>query len=135
MNRKLLLAISIVTLFVATSLLAKSFPMAAGQSTPAATGKVEIGKDKNGNIEVTINTEHLAKPGLLTPAASTYVVWFREPSGEATNEGQLKVDKNLKGEFKTTTRLENFEVFITAETDPATKIPSGPVALKGNVQV
>jgi hypothetical protein len=45
------------------------------------------------------------------------------------------VDKNLKGEFKTTTRLENFEVFITAETDPTTKIPSGPVVLKGNVQV
>jgi hypothetical protein len=135
MNPKLLLAISIVTLFAATSLSAKSFPMAAGQSTPAATGKVETGKDKNKNIEVTIKTEHLAKPGMLTPAATTYVVWFREPSGEATNEGQLKIEKSLKGDFTTTTRLQNFEVFITAEKDPGTKSPSGPVVLKANVQV
>jgi hypothetical protein len=135
MKGKLLLAISIVTLFAATSLSAKSFPMAAGQSTPAATGKVDIGKDQNGNIEVTIKTEHLAKPGMLTPAATTYVVWFRKPNGEPTNQGQLKVEDSLKGELKTTTHLQNFEVFITAENDPHTKIPSEQVVLKANVQV
>jgi hypothetical protein len=135
MKGKLLLAISIVTLFAATSLSAKSFPMAAGQSTPAATGKVDIGKDQNGNIEVTIKTEHLAKPGMLTPAATTYVVWFKERTGEPINQGQLKVEDSLKGEFKTTTHLQNFEVFITAENDPHTKIPSEQVVLKANVQV
>ena len=135
MNRKWLLVIPILTLFVATSLLAKSFPLAAGSTNPAATGNVDSAKDKNGNIEVTIKTEHLAKPGMLTPAATTYVVWFREPNGEPINQGHLKVDKNLKGEFKTTTHLENFEVFITAENDPNTKIPSDQVVLKTNVQV
>lgn len=135
MNRKLILAVSILSLFVGTSLSAKSFPLTAGQSNPAATGKVETGRDKNGNIEITIKTEHLAKPGMLTPAATTYVVWFREPGGEPTNQGQYKVEKSLKGEFKTTTRFQNFEVFITAETDPSTKIPSEQVVLKTNVQV
>ena len=134
MTRKLLLAISIITLFVAVSLSAKSFPLASGQSSPAAAGKVDIGKDKNGNVEVTIRTEHLARPGMLTPTATTYVVWFREPSGESTNQGQLKVDKGLKSEFRTTTHLQNFEVFVTAETDPNTKIPSDQVVLKTNVQ-
>ena len=134
MNRKLLLVVSIVTLFAGTALSAKNFPLTAGQFTPAASGKVDIGKDKNGNIEVTIKTEHLAKPGMLTPAATTYVVWFREQGGEPTNQGQYKVENNLKGEFKTTTRFQNFEVFITAETDPTTKFPSDRVVVKANVQ-
>jgi len=134
MKGKVVLAFSIITLFVTTSLSAKSFPLAAGPSNPAATGKVEIGKDKNGNVEVTIKTEHLAKPAMLTPPANTYVVWFQEPNGEPINQGQLQVDKNLKGEFKTTTHLQNFEVFVTAETDPNTKVPSSQVVLKANVQ-
>src|ERR1700730_3198445 len=134
MKGKLLLAISIVTLFAAVSLSAKSFPLAAGPTNPAATGKVGIGNDKNGNIEVTIKTEHLAKPAMLTPPANTYVVWFKDPSGEAINQGQLKVGDKLKGKFKTTTHLQNFEVFITAENDPNTKVPSDRVVLKGNVQ-
>jgi hypothetical protein len=134
MKGKLLLAISIVTLFAAVSLSAKSFPLAAGPTNPAAAGKVGIGHDKNGNIEVTIKTEHLAKPAMLTPPANTYVVWFKDPSGEAINQGQLKVGDKLKGEYKTTTHLQNIEVFITAENDPNTKVPSDRVVLKGNVQ-
>ena len=135
MKGKLLLAISIVTLFAAVSLSAKSFPLAAGPTNPAATGKVDLGTDKNGNIEVTIKTEHLAKPGMLTPPATTYVVWFKEPNAEPVHQGQLKVGDKLKGEFKTTTHLQNFEVFITAENDPNSKIPSDQLDLKANVQV
>jgi len=135
MRIRLLLVVSMALLFVATALSAKTFPLTAGQSVPAASGKIETGKDKNGNIEVTVKTEHLAKPGMLTPAATVYVVWFKEQGGEPTNEGQYKVENSLKGEFKTTTRLHNFEVFITAETDSTTKVPSDQVVLKADVQV
>ena len=86
-------------------------------------------------MEVTMKTEHSAKPGMLTPAATTYVVWLREPGGEPINQGQFKVENSLKGEFKTTTRFQNFERFITAETDQTSKIPSDQVVLKANVQV
>ena len=61
---------------VESSLSAKSFPVTAGPSSPAASGKVEIGKDKNVKIEVTIKTGHLAKPGMLTPVATTDALWF-----------------------------------------------------------
>ena len=72
---------------------------------------------------------------MITPVATTYVLWLREQGGEPTNQGQYKVENNLKGKFKTTARFQNFEVFITAETDPTTKSPSDQVVLKTSVQV
>jgi hypothetical protein len=77
----------------------------------------------------------LAKPGKLTPPANAYVVWFQEQGSEPINQGQLKVSNKLKGEFKTTTRYQNFDVFITAETDPMAKVPSGQTVLTSKIQV
>lgn len=72
---------------------------------------------------------------MLTPVATTDILWFRKQGGEPTNQGQYKAENNLEGELKTTTRFQNFEVLITAEPDPTTKIPSDQVVLKPNVQV
>jgi hypothetical protein len=116
------------------SLQAKNFPLTSSSTTPAASGKVEVKKDKNGNTTVTILTQHLAEPGMLTPPATNYIVWFREEGGEPMNEGQLKVGKSLRSEFKTTTRFRNFEVFVTPESDPTVKNPSGDSVLKTKVQ-
>jgi len=136
MNRKLLFTsvILVLVLLCGIALQAKTFPLTSSPTTPAASGKVDVKKDKNGNTTVTIHTEHLAKPGMLTPPATNYVVWFREESGEPMNQGQLKVGKSLRGEFKTTTRFQNFEVFVTAESDPLVKIPSGDSVLRTKVQ-
>ena len=112
----------------------KTFPLTSSQAVPAASGKVDVKKDKNGNREVTIKTEHLAQPGMLTPPASTYVIWFQEQNGEPMNQGELKVEKSLKSEFKATTHFENFDVFVTSEGDPRTKSPSGQVVLRTKVQ-
>ena len=84
---------------------AKTFPLTSSQAVPAAAGNVEVKKDKNGNNEVTIKTEHLAQPGMLTLPASTYVIWFQERNGEPINQGNLKVGKSLKSEFKATTHF------------------------------
>jgi hypothetical protein len=116
------------------ALQAKTFQLTSSPTTPAASGKVEVKKDKNGNTTVEISAEHLAKPGMLTPPATDYVVWFREEGGEPVNQGQLRVAKSLRGEFKTTTRFQNFEVFVTAESDPQVKLPSGDSVLKTKVQ-
>jgi len=119
---------------VASSAWAKNYPLTSGRSTPAATGKVEVDKDKNGNYEITIKAERLAQPGMLTPAATTYVVWFQDRDGQPMNQGQLRVDKKLSGEFKTTTQSQNFDLFITAEGDPTTKSPSDQVVLRAKIQ-
>ena len=114
---------------------AKTYPLTSESGTPAAAGKIDVDKDKNGNVEVTIKTQHLAKPGMLTPPATAYVVWFQEQSSEPANQGQLTVPSSLKSEFKTTTQYKNFDVFITAEGDPMTKSPSGQVVLRAKVQM
>jgi len=126
--------ILVLVLLCGASLQAKTFPLTSSPSTPAALGKVEVKRDKNGNTDVKVVTEHLAQPGMLTPPATNYIVWFREEGGEPVNQGQLKVGKNLRGEFKTTTPFRNFEVFVTAESDPLVRNPSGESVLKAKVQ-
>jgi hypothetical protein len=110
--------------------LAKRFPLTAASIVPAATGRAEVGADKNGNSKVKITVEHLAKPENLTPSKDSYVVWFQESGGSPEPEGQLKVNKGLKAEFETTTPWKNFQVLITAEDYPTAKVPSGPEVLR-----
>ncbi|HWG60038.1 MAG TPA: hypothetical protein VN661_13415 [Candidatus Acidoferrales bacterium] len=91
---------------------------------PAASGTVNTKTDKNGNVTLDLQVKNLAKPGTLTPPAAAYVVWFEEEGSPARNEGQLLVSDDLKGEFKSTTPYHNFELRVTAETDPQSKQPS-----------
>ena len=136
MNRKMIVIFLSLVFAMVSGILAeaKTFPLTSSPSNPAASGKVDVKKDKNGNTGVTIKTEHLAKPGMLTPPASKYVIWFKERDQDPANQGELKVENSLKAEFKTTTHLQNFDVFITAESDPLTKSPVGPTVLKTKVQ-
>lgn len=113
---------------------AKKFPLTAAASVPAARGEVETGTDKNGNIEVKLEAEHLAEPDKLSPPKTAYVVWFQERGAEPTMQGQLKVNKKLKGSFRTVTPLKNFDLFVTAESDPGTKVPGGAEILRATVQ-
>lgn len=109
---------------------AKTYHFASTKVDPSATGDVDLSKDKNGNTNVSLRVEHLAKPSLLTPPANLYVVWFQEPGSEPENEGQLQVGNDLKGQLRTTTPLHNFDIFITAETDPTVKTPSDQMVMR-----
>ncbi len=121
-------------LLIATAADARTFQLTASPAVPAANGKVDASKDKNGNTEVSLSAEHLAQPGMLTPPASNYIVWFQEEGRQPVNEGQMKVGKDLKGDFKTTTRFHNFKLFITAESDAQASAPSGQTVLSTTVQ-
>ena len=81
-----------------------------------------------------IRVEHLAKPTMLTPPSTMYVVWFQQPGSDPENEGQLKVGDDLRGQLRTTTPLHSFDIFVTAETDPTTRTPSDQVLLQTRVQ-
>jgi hypothetical protein len=113
---------------------ARKYPLTATPVVPGAKGEVDVGKDKNGNTEVTLKVEFLPKPSALTPPAETYIVWFRPQGSEPQAQGQLKVDNYRKAEFKTTTNLKNFDVSVTAETERAPKAPAGPEVLRATVQ-
>jgi hypothetical protein len=112
---------------------AKTYHFASTRIDPSAMGDVDLSKDKNGNTTVSLRVEHLAKPTLLTPPANLYVVWFQEPGSEPENEGQLQVSNDLKGQLKTTTPLHNFDIFVTAESDPTVKTPSDQVVLRTTI--
>jgi hypothetical protein len=62
------------------------------------------------------------------------MVWFRQAGSDPESHGQLKVDDNLRGEFKTTTHMKSFDILVTAETEHAPKIPSGPEVLHATIQ-
>ncbi len=120
-------------LLAAMPLMADKIRLAPGPTNPAATGEVNVGTDRNGNTEIELSVERLARPAALSPPRATYIVWTQAPNGQPENHGELKVDNNLNGSFKTVTPLRNFDVFITAEDDPRTTTPKGPVVLRGTV--
>jgi hypothetical protein len=121
-------------LALATVGLAKTYHMTSMTIVPGAAAEVNVANEKNGNIQVDVNVIHLAKPGMLTPAANIYVVWFQQQGSDPQSQGQLKIGDDLKGELKSTTTLNNFDVIITAETDSLTKTPSDEVVLRARVQ-
>jgi hypothetical protein len=111
----------------------KNVPMNASSSVPAAAGHADIGTDSNGNTTVDLKVHHLAKPESLTPPATAYVVWI-QPSGQAPqNQGQLQVNGNLDGEYKTNTSYKKFDLFVTAENNAHASNPSGPEIMRQQV--
>ena len=133
MRRALPLLLAAVLSFAGLAL-AKDIRLTADPSIPAAAGKVHLEHDRNGNQKVKLEVEHLAKPQALTPPKQAYVVWIQSRGKEAENQGQLKVNDNLQGSFETTTAYPVFDIFVTAEDNPAATTPSGPQLLKGSVQ-
>lgn len=102
-------------------------------TTPAAEGKVNTDKDRNGNTSVEVQVKHLAKPESLTPAKQTYLVWVQQHGKDADLLGALRVNENLEGSLKATTPYKEFEIFVTAEDSVKPETPSAVVILKGTV--
>ncbi|MCU1270293.1 MAG: hypothetical protein JWN74_1587 [Acidobacteriaceae bacterium] len=129
-------AIYIATLLALTGLAqARDIQLTADPSVPAAEGKAELKHDRNGNLQVKLEVNHLASPTKLTPPKQVYVVWIQGRGKEPENHGQLKVNPDLKGSFEGTTPYPAFDIFITAEDNPAATTPTGPAVLKGSVQL
>ena len=126
----------VVILFMLTTgtSIAKKYPLAADKSVPATRGQVDVGRDKNGNTKVELEVEHLAPPENLTPPRTAYVVWFQERGAEPLNQGSLRPNKDLKAKFRTVTALKTFDIFVSAESDPTAKSPSGTEVLRATVQ-
>jgi hypothetical protein len=93
---------------------AKKYPMTAASIVPGARAEVAISKDKNGNTRLKMTVQHLANLENPTPRASAYVVWLQERGGNSENQGQLKVNKNLKATLETVTPLKSFDLYRRA---------------------
>jgi hypothetical protein len=113
---------------------AKNYHMTASETVPGATAELRVDKEKNGDVQVELKADHLAKPGRLTPSASVYVVWFQKENSPPQIQGTLRVGNDLKAELTSTTTFHNFTVLVTAETDSQPKFPSEQVVLRATVQ-
>jgi hypothetical protein len=136
-QRSILRATGVVVLFLGLTVIsyAKDYPFTASTLVPAARGHVEFNEEKGGNNKVNIKAEHMAPPSNLTPPRTAYVVWFQERDGSSPAiQGVLKVSKDLKGEFETTTPWKNFTVLVTAENETSPASPTGPEVLRATVQ-
>lgn len=125
----------IVAVFIALlpdELLAKTFTLQSSSLVPGATGQVKTGKDKNGNTKFVVEVKHLVAPGGLTPPKTTYLVWIQQKGTAPESQGALKVSKNLDGKFESSTPNKSFDLWITAETDPSAKSPTGPEVLRAS---
>ncbi len=114
----------------------KTYHLTPGKMVPAATGTVNVQKDKNnGNMKLDIKVKDLALPASLTPPQNDYIVWI-EPYGKENQPikiGAIGVDSKLQGELKTETPSKNFNVIVTAERSEAVTTPSNAVVLHGHV--
>jgi hypothetical protein len=112
----------------------KNYHMTASDQVPGATAELNVAKEKNGNVQISLKANHLARPGRLTPSANTYVVWLQQEGSQPQSQGELEIGDNLRGELKAATPLHDFKVFVTAETDAQTKLPSDQIVLRATVQ-
>jgi hypothetical protein len=111
-------------------LFANTYKLQHSSVVPGATGEVKTGKDKNGNTTFSVKVQNLARPDALTPPMSTYVIWIEQHGATPESQGVLKVNDKLQGTFESSTPNKEFDLWITAEHDPAIKSPSGPEVLR-----
>lgn len=115
---------------------ARTFPLTADNSVPAARGDVDVSHDDNGNTKIKFKVQFLSPPGELSPPASTYIIWIRDRVQDTPPEpiGILKIGKDRKGSFESAIISSNFDLFVTAEKDATTRAPTGQKVLTATIQ-
>jgi outer membrane protein OmpA-like peptidoglycan-associated protein len=105
-----------------------------------ATGLL-AGADGEARVEPkpSVTTVEVKVRGLESPMKFgteflAYVVWAVSPEGRAINLGELRTDDDGKGTLKTTTQLQSFSLFVTAEPYPAVRQPSEMLVLENGVR-
>jgi outer membrane protein OmpA-like peptidoglycan-associated protein len=92
------------------------------------TGTAKVSA-KPGVTNVEVNIQGLESPAKLGAEFLTYVLWAVSPDGRAINLGGIPVN-NGKGTLKTTTQLQTFSLFVTAEPYSAVRQPSEMLVLE-----
>lgn len=134
MKRHVLTMVAAFALSLQLSYAEKKIPLQNTATVPAAEGTAILDQDKNGNLELKLEVRHLAKPEQLNPPKQVYVVWIQPPGEQPHNAGALRVNDELKGEFRTGTPFKNLDVFVTAEDSATAATPAGPEVLRSHVQ-
>lgn len=102
----------------------------ASSVVPAATGKVQVKRDKNENYLIKVNVRNLAPANRLTPPQRTYIVWMESDRNTIKKLGLLEPRSKALDASLTTTAVANpNRVFVTAENNPEIQYPGGTEVL------
>ena len=118
-----------VMIMLPFSLQAKKIPFLQSSVAPAAEGYVKMKSGHNNNNVIKIRIKNLAEIERLEPAMQTYVVWMVTDDEKTENIGRISSSNNLKVSFEAVTSFQPIKIFITAETDESTLVPSWTVVL------
>lgn len=121
-----MLAISILFAFTECS---RKITFLSSSVVPAATGYVKVKRDGNKNYVIQVSATNLAEVSMLTPPKQTYVVWMLTDREVTKNIGQIISSSKLNASFETVSSFKPIKIFITAENDPSSLYPGGPVIL------
>lgn len=124
----------VLILCAALTSCSKSITFQKSAVVPSAEGTAELGKDKNGNRQVTIKVENLVAPSRLTPARKLYIVWVQTKNDGNKSLGKLVSSENWfsterNAKFTSVLNYDPVKFFITAEDDADVTNPGSTTVL------
>jgi hypothetical protein len=125
------LVLQLVLLFAVstTEITVVTLPAKGGLNlTLMPPGKVDV--EREGTVSrVKLEIERIPPAGSHGPGMNTYIVWAVSPEGILENIGALGIE-NGKARIETSTRFEQFGIFITAEPHYMVDQPSSAVVFR-----
>jgi outer membrane protein OmpA-like peptidoglycan-associated protein len=98
-----------------------------------ASGRAKV-RAASGVTAVEVEVQGLTPPTRLGAEFLTYVLWAVSPEGRAENLGAAVLDDKERGKLKTTTRLQSFSLFVTAEPYSVVRQPSEMLILENDLR-
>jgi outer membrane protein OmpA-like peptidoglycan-associated protein len=95
-----------------------------------AEGQAKVEAKRGGVTTVTAEMSGLTPPTRLGTEFLTYVLWAVSTEGRAVNLGEVLYNDSGKGKLQTTTQLQSFSLFVTAEPYAAVRQPSEMLVLE-----
>jgi len=107
--------------------------LVATGAVPGASGEAKVEARKGATyVEAEVNS--LAQPAKFGATFLTYVLWAVSPEGSTYNLGEVRVNNAGEGRLKTSTQLQAFSLFITAEPYFAVHQPSEILVLVNEIR-
>jgi outer membrane protein OmpA-like peptidoglycan-associated protein len=110
---------------------------------PNASGEARVDAPRTGATTIEISVQGLEEPTRFGAEFLTYVLWAVSPEGSTYNLGEVRTDANggllsralsSRWQLKTTTQLQVFSLFVTAEPYFAVHQPSEVMILENEIR-
>jgi outer membrane protein OmpA-like peptidoglycan-associated protein len=98
-----------------------------------ASGEAKV-QAKPATTTVEVEVQGLKPPTQIGAEFLTYVLWAVSPDGRSDNLGELIPDNSGKAKLKTTTQLQSFSLFVTAEPYSVVRQPSEVLILENDIR-